>query len=261
MKLELQAEVSDLTYYTIYWDDTIVCCSDKHESSLVVDDSDGWHSLILESTSTSNVRKGSTVINTLTLDNTSAWPITDLARTSPPVPFCLSHGYFYSAAGDDYITSNEIFNNSLTRIYFLIKNKKIVDHYYDRGDETNLLNRHSVQNITDGHDFNISYHLRWSDVYDKFVHRLVFVDHCLFYANLKPTGSTYMDKWFGVKLETTDSALAENLARSPSELAPIGSDFVDAPLTIKLWPYYHVFGSYCGKNLPPELFDFILEKV
>ena len=105
----------------------MVSYSTSADLTIEVNDTDGWHSLILESTFSGPTKHGSTIIHSLLLNNESAWPITDLDRVSPPVPFCLSQGHFYSESNDDHVNANEIFNNSFIRIYFLIKNKKIVE--------------------------------------------------------------------------------------------------------------------------------------
>ena len=203
---------------------------------------------------------GKITVNNILINGTNEWPV-NAGLATINIPFCFSQGFFYTEHSHDYLSYDIIHTNSYQRIFFKISDDKIVDHYYDRGSEnTQTYNIHSTQNLTSQKLDPKKYHLIWSDVYKKYVHRLVYQDHCIFYAD--PSKSdTFSSKWFGVRIETTKSALAENLARHPTEHFPTGSDFLDDLSGFKIWPFYHVFGAYYNRPLPKELLDLILEIV
>lgn len=260
MNLKLTQTV-DQAKLTLYWNDTIIYSGIDSSIESNFESNDGWNCLIIECERLSPSNNyGKVIVNEILINGTNEWPV-DAGTAIINIPFCFSQGFFYTEYGSDYLSYDTIHTNSYQRIFFKISNDKIVDHYYDRGPENpEAYNIHSTQNLTSQKLDPNKYHLIWSDVYKKYVHRLVHQDHCIFYVDLSKL-DTFSSKWLGVRIETTKSALAENQARYPTEHFPIGSDFLTDLSGFKNWPFYHVFGAYHNRPLPKELLDLILEIV
>lgn len=247
---------------SLYWNDRLVYHGRDGDVLVNVDViNNSNNSLVLECERLSaNQNFGQIEIHNLRLNNLDEWPVKFKNKTVS-VPFSLLQGCFYTEESKDYLSDRIIYTNSYQRIHFRVENNQIVDHYYDRGDENNPNNWHSIKFITQSEESFKRYHLMYSEIYNRYVHRLVHQDHCMFYADPSVT-DTYSSKWLGVKIESTKTALEENLARYPMPpYFPGGSDFLPDLEGFKVWPFYHVFGAYYNKPLPKEVLDLILEIV
>lgn len=250
---------ADQANLSLYWNDDLVYHGSDDNISVDVDAVDGINCLIIEcerQTALKNFQK--ITIEEFKIDGTDSWPV-QAAHRVINIPFSLLHGYFYTESGNDYLSDRAVYTNSYQKIFFVVRDGKIVDYYHDRGPEDLDLekNFHSEKHLTKKtYDW---FHMVWSDVYLGYVHRLVYQDHCLFYIDPKST-DTYSRRWLGPVLESTATALEENLARSSSEHFPNGSDFLSDG-GFKAWPFYHVFGSYFNRPMPKETFDHLLKIV
>lgn len=259
MELHVQQTVKDANL-SLYWNNDLVYHGQDSKVLVNLDTIDGNNTLVIEAERLSPGKNfGQIEIQDLRIDGLNEWPV-KFKTGAISIPFSMLQGRFYTEENKDYLSDRVIYTNSYQCINFQIEQGKIIDHFYDRGEDS-LDNWHSNIYITQSEESQKRYHLTYSEIYNRYIHRLVYQDHCMFYAD-PSVKDTYSSRWFGVKIEATQTALEENLARYPKPpYFPVGSDFLPDLEGFKVWPFYHVFGSYYNKPLPKEILDFILEIV
>lgn len=204
----------------IYVDDKIIGHSNQ-AFEFFTDIEDGWHCIRLECIedplSDLPFEKITYVaFDQLSVNGHTAWPIeAGQGKHTPPVPFNTAQAHCYNGANGYISKSNRLFSRSYCQMYVNIVDNTVVDHYYDRGDPTNIQAYPSDAWIFDNRDPEAldKFSLIWSDVYSAYVHRMVMEDHFIVIHRPDDT-STYGNKWKGVYFEATPRAIEEALNRN-----------------------------------------------
>lgn len=249
--------VLDKCFFTIYWDDYIVYSGRDTNGTVELTDGDGWHSLVLEAERPDPFNNyGSVFFESLTIGGTDTWPV-DAGDTTVMVPFWTSQGYCYTESGNSYIAlDNSLHSNSYIRIWFLVRDGSIVDHYYDRNLTDKYYETAALHHTT-------QYNFQWSEPLGVYIHRHMTTDHMCMVWDPKDQ-STWGINWFGPRFEYTDTALLEDQGRAKyPEFYLYGSNLTptDDGLSFTLWTIKHVFGRYYRKELPAKLLAPILKRV
>ncbi len=257
MNLDIEVNLSS-SIFTIYWDNIIVHSGLETSIHLPINDADGWHTLVIEAERLNpSKNQGHVEFKTFKINDTTCWPV-DAGDTTVYIPFSTLQGYCFTDSSKSYLAyNNQLFVNTYQRVYFLVKDKIIIDHYYDRNDQNDQFYKSHTVNT------GVDYNFLWSDVYKKYIHRHMTSDHMIMIYDPNDQ-STYGAKWYGPRFEYTETALIEDQARENRlDLFPVGSNLKKTSdgYDFGFWVIPHVFGAYFKQPLPAKLLAPILKRV